>query len=543
MAENSNYKKGIGRLVVDRYDFQRHIDGTDFQHNAIGINLSTPLTSLGNATNVQTAFDNLNTYIGLQSSAGQGLITVGDGYDTWHAADGNINFDNTIPALNLILKPAFDAIINGTTIPAQFQRVANGGIVVIKAGTYIVTDTINIPAGITLMGEGWGTKIVNATALDLTVTPPTVNNALTPKSIFCAKLTLTRSTNDAAIDPSLFMFSRQTKICNMVIGDNFIENTILGDTAYKLPQNKSGNIPLIIQESGSNLFLDNVMLIGRVSFSTGKVVSAATKFAIQLDTSTGITTGTFLQLNECFIDGFSQPINYMATGGTRDFLEITNSRIRAHGYLSGSGTNINENCIVAENGCNTTMIGNHFFGNHINARTILYIDGFDASAVDVQSRSKINISSNNIVIDKGSSGFPALQVAYVNPSVLATYYVKAAIQTFGNNYQPDYGFEISSSLRVKTNTVSGSYTIDSMDGDNVILVDTTTIPAVITLPRPIPGRHLIIKDAFGNAQNNNITFVRFGGTGTIDGYAGSRILATNYASWTLINDGVNWYIV
>lgn len=38
-----NYKKNIGRLVADRYDFQNHIIGADFKHNAEQIVLSPPV--------------------------------------------------------------------------------------------------------------------------------------------------------------------------------------------------------------------------------------------------------------------------------------------------------------------------------------------------------------------------------------------------------------------------------------------------------------------------------------------------------------------
>lgn len=53
-------------------------------------------------------------------------------------------------------------------------------------------------------------------------------------------------------------------------------------------------------------------LLGRAVFSFGTTVSEATRFAIQLDTSTPITTGTVLKLDHCFLDGFSQPIEFLS---------------------------------------------------------------------------------------------------------------------------------------------------------------------------------------------------------------------------------------
>ncbi len=539
----ANYTKGVGRLVVDRYDFQKHIEGTDFRHQAASIDLDGALVSLGNALDVQTALTNLNTYIDLQSGIGQGFITVGDGYNTWHAADGETNFDNAIPALNIVLQPIFDAILSDTPLSAGYSRIQHGGIIVIKAGTYIVTDTIEIPPGIMLMGEGWGTKIVNAIALDLSSDNPIVDELLTKKPMFRVKLDLNRSINDAAIETNLFMFGRKTTICNMVISDNFVENTVLGDTFYKLPQNSSGDTPLISQESGSHLVLNNVLLLGRVAFSVDKEVSSATRFAIQLDTSTAISTGTYLEINDCFIDGFSQPIEFKAIGGSLDSLEISHCKIRTHGYLNADGTSQSTNCIASIIACNVRMVSNYFYGNHIDAGTVLYIDDVVGGGVDEQSKAKVIVASNEIVIDRGSVGTPVSTPVYINPTNLVAFYTKATSQVYGNIFQEILGFKIEAALTLKVKTTSSSFVMDTEGGDFALLVDTDSAAVTVTLPEHQAGRKIIIKDSTGNASVNNITLARNGSTGSIDGYAGDRLIATNFASWTLLSDGSNWYIV
>ena len=60
---------------------------------------------------VEEALENVQDFITLISNAGQGFVTVGDGYDTWHAADGNINFDADIPTLDSLLIPIFGTIL------------------------------------------------------------------------------------------------------------------------------------------------------------------------------------------------------------------------------------------------------------------------------------------------------------------------------------------------------------------------------------------------------------------------------------------------
>ncbi len=543
----TTYRAGVGRLVVDRYDFQKHIEGTDFRHQALGIDLDEALDALGGALDAQTAFTNINTYINSQTGIGQGFITIGDGYDTWHAADGSQNFDPLIPALNIVLQPIFDDLIAGNPVSSGYVRIQHGGIIVIKAGTYILTDTLEVPPGITLMGEGWGTKIINAIALDIDTSEggpaPIVDELLTKKPMFRIKYDPNRSFNDAAVEASMFVFGKKTTICNMVISDNFVEPTRLGDVFYKLAQNSSGDNPLISQEAGSHLVLNNLVMLGRVAFSLGKEVSSATRFAVQLDTSTALSTGTFLEITDCFIDGFSQPIDFQALGGSKDSLEINNSKIRSHGYLDADGTTPAANCIANIIACNVRMVSNHFYGNHINAGTVLYIDDVIGGAVNLQSKSKIIVASNEIVVDKESIGTPVHYAIYVNPSNLTTFYTKAVAQSYGNVFQEVDGFKIDSALSLRVYSISASYVMDTHGGDFAVLVDTSSSEITVTLPGHSAGRKVIIKDSTGYASVNNITLARSGSTGSIDGYAGNRKIATNFASWTLLSDGTNWYIV
>lgn len=53
---NPNFKPGVGHLVTDRFDFQHHVDGTDFRHRAGSIDLH-PTITIGSTviSDVQTA--------------------------------------------------------------------------------------------------------------------------------------------------------------------------------------------------------------------------------------------------------------------------------------------------------------------------------------------------------------------------------------------------------------------------------------------------------------------------------------------------------
>jgi hypothetical protein len=59
-----NYKKNVGRLVLDRYDFENHVQGSDFNHTADTVNLKNTLTVNGNPTStVENALIALNNVV------------------------------------------------------------------------------------------------------------------------------------------------------------------------------------------------------------------------------------------------------------------------------------------------------------------------------------------------------------------------------------------------------------------------------------------------------------------------------------------------
>lgn len=76
--------------------------------------------------------------------------------------------------------------------------------------------------------------------------------------------------------------------------------------------------------------------------------------------------------------------------------------------------------------------------------------------------------------------------------------------------------------------------------DYLLLVDTSTTAITVNLPAALEGLTYIIKDQSGNAAVKNITISP--AAGTIDG-AGSKVISTNYVSYTVVCDGANWFIV
>ncbi len=59
-----NFKKGVGRLAVDRFDFQEHVDGYRFRHRASSIDLFPTVVISGDGyTNVQSAIEALANFV------------------------------------------------------------------------------------------------------------------------------------------------------------------------------------------------------------------------------------------------------------------------------------------------------------------------------------------------------------------------------------------------------------------------------------------------------------------------------------------------
>lgn len=439
-----------GRLATPIESFHAHITGSGFNQPAASIITSPGINGAGD---LQNSLNNIQTFINNANTNGVGYTAVPNTiYDSYFNASGGFFFNSATPSLDSFLNPIFAAIIAGSGLAPAYERLRFGGIVLIPSGTYYVQNSITVPPGITIIGEGYGTKIVNATRLNLNSLPPTINSSAAPKPVFIIAADPNRNTNDAAIDPNnKFMFGRATQFIGLTICDNFVEPTVLGDTTYKLPQNTGANstpnVGLIQQNQGSNLVLQNVNFLGRVTFSSGKVVSSATQYAVSLDQSIINITGTYLKIHNCFLDGFSQPVRFLSKGGSLDHLEIIASKIRSHGYLSGDngssgGNHTENNCMVAMNDGNARIMDNHFYGNHQFCYTIATILGTLASTPALDSISKISIANNTLLIDIGDSVSITPVVVYMDSTITAidSY---ALVLTYGNAYDKNFGFELA----------------------------------------------------------------------------------------------------
>lgn len=590
---NNNSRNG--RLVVPKETYNAHISGEADNHKAKDVVIDPVLNIFGSVSNVQQALTNASNYFAtLVPASPEGFTTVGDGYNTYYQADGNINYSANIPSIDTLLNPVFQSILAGNPLPG-FERLKNGGILVVKSGTYTIADTIEIPPGITLLGEGVSTRFVNITNLDFTgypITPPQQNVVSTTKPLFRILQDENRVDTDAAYTFDAFAFARATKIINCVICDNFFEPTILGDIYYKLPQNKTINKPLIVQNQGSNLILDGVYLLGRVVFTSTPNVNSATSYPIQLDNSNiPIIPGTFLTVRNCVIDGFSIAGEFKSIEGSNAYLKFNNNLVRVNGNLNSNPTLDEFNSCLTINTCNADINDNYIY-LYKNQNCLVYLFDVVSGSVPVQGRSKITVCDNTVSCYKlnntNLTTYPFIASATalaaptkwraftLNNKFDENFYIGNDVKnittdsqikfsstsidlskstningdenltgnlTVGGSSDLNGATFINNKLKVKITNVSTSlYTL--LDTDNIILVNTTSNAITISLPNPTlhNNRVIYIKDTGGNLITNNLILARFSSE-KIDGLTANKTFIANYGSWQIVCDGVNWWIL
>ena len=103
----------------------------------------------------------------------------------------------------------------------------------------------------------------------------------------------------------------------------------------------------------------------------------------------------------------------------------------------------------------------------------------------------------------------------------------------------DTGAAGGGSAAICTN-INGDLTI--VDGYDILIVDCSA-PRNITLPNPVNGRTIVIKDATGQAGTNPITLIRYASE-YIEGIAASKLLNANWGAWKIVADtNGNWFII
>jgi hypothetical protein len=138
MSNTPNYRVGVGRLVTDRYDFQNHIDGYSYRHEADNIELNPYLTIDGTQRkNVQEALTAALPYLVTPTlpdatSSVKGVIQLAGDLADVSSTASNVKVSglrgypitNSVPLNNDVL--TYDSTLNAWK-PAQPQNVFTAG--------------------------------------------------------------------------------------------------------------------------------------------------------------------------------------------------------------------------------------------------------------------------------------------------------------------------------------------------------------------------------------------------------------------------------
>lgn len=570
MTTNPNYIPPRGAFAVTAYQFRDHVDGYAFRHNSdqIDVNPSVVINGTPEIT-VAAALSAISSYITQDLLNGQGFISIGDGYDTYHNSDTTplTPYDSSTPSIDA----ALNDLLNNSSNP-QYHRIRSGGIVLIKAGTYKITNTVNVPPGIILLGEGFGTKIINQTS--------------TKAPLFNIKADLLRSSHDALGDTNKFMFSKDTIFMNLIIADNFIEPRFLGDTLIKNPQNTDG-YSLVTMEEGSSFVCDNVKFIGKVTIPSS-TPTLSSGYAISTNSTIPSSTGTSLNIRNSIFDAFANPISFTSSGNINDYFYCLNNKIRSYGSSNNGYGITGIACPINLRPCNSNINNNYIVLQYINNNlsgavpTVVYTPG----ALPSLTVQKLNCSivNNNIFATDNTVSIPAtlnILTISANPSqstMDATFnYIISGNNDFNGGFSiafnPSGGnsangatagyFQTSTKAVLNDNTLflngqtifgpyalattvlSGTYTIAPTD--IVLYPSTFSSPVTINLPtasNPNLPRTIIIKDTDGKASINPITLVRNSGGETIEGLGSDYIMSTNFQSIRLHTFGdLQWFII
>lgn len=383
--------------------FNGHLDGSipQFHHQASQIDLN-PTISIGSTTytNVQDILEEL------AANTSGGFVTVGgSAYDVF--STGVLDSPDSKPPIN----DDFTSIFTDPLDP-RYAKVLNGGCIVVLPGIYKVDATIQIPSGISLCGQMYNSTFVNQTS---------------PQAPLFRIMADTNRTTDLAINLDRdVIFTKETKIFNLIISDNYLLPIIGGDTTYKDAKNTTQ--PLITIDRGANCSIDNVKFLGRT-------IGGTTLRAIDATQSTGSLTGTHIKIENCYFDGFQNIMRLRSAsdtaGSRKDYFVISNNKMRAYG--DGTYVDYETNSFISMNEANGTIVNNYMYLNDPLMLAGIYIDTFTTDVL-TSSYTRMVISGNSGVIQKAAVDINANNIPFIKFSADGD---KTSISAIGNNWGTD----------------------------------------------------------------------------------------------------------
>ena len=321
-----------GQPATRLVDFLNHVHGVADRHTADQLDMNPPLTSAMGAlsdSTVQGTLEKIGTFL---ANAGQGFVSIGEGYDVV-AADFNVGVGSS-PNLAAAFNNAF-----------AHPRLVNGGIILVKAGTYYLSSTVSVPPGIMIMGELGGT-IING----LTVEQPMF---IIKRALDHAHLTSTGILSTDPVD--------KTQFFNITLTDGYVNSSFTPLMT---------TVPMIRCETGAYFTCEQVTFLGKMgTLGAGPGFGRSkTLYAIGYSTVGAEETTTILE--RCVIDGVRSVVNF-APGSSTDKLTINNCKVRVFGSeAAADNADPTKNCFVLVSGTGFIKITNNYFNPGISGGII-----------------------------------------------------------------------------------------------------------------------------------------------------------------------------
>lgn len=322
-------------------------------------------------------------------------------------------------------------------------RLANGGTIIIKAGTYTITETIEIPSKINLVGESTETILVGETD---------------EQPLF----KILKSTDNLYLDEdSVLVFDGYVDSCqfkDLVLTDN--SNQTIQEASHA--KATMTTVSMIQCEVESNFVCENVKFLGRLNY--GPELNRVKTFSAISYTSSG-STSTKLTLDKCFFDGLKIAINFTPSNGINDYLSVNNCKARLYG--TEGATTASLNCFVNSSICNANICDNYVLGSGSEFKYVLNICD-DSGILD-----NVKIVLNN------NFGYNANVTELFNNETSSTVEMVVSGNNWGYNTNNEWFITVGS-----TDINSNKYTGDFSGDDAINLLIKSGISDALVIVNP-----------------------------------------------------------
>ena len=317
-----------GRLAVHKVDFNSHYQGQDFRHGADNIDMNPSIPNVGGTT-VQGTLENLTAIV---TASGSGFISIGnvDGYSS-----GTYN-------MGTVETPTFAQAFAAAQAD---ERLSNGGVILVMAGTYQITSSVTVNPGITVMGEVGGTYLIGET---------------NEQSLFIIEDAVKDLTVGASTVIAPGSAVEKVKFYNLIMFDNLNSNAASGGASM-------ASVGMISLKQGGNFECEQVSFFGKLN--SGSVLNRI-KTQAAIKTISGTATATYLTVKNCFFDGLRNGIIFNPQAGDLDHLEVTGCRGRWFGKEAASYS-ASEDSFIFSSLCFAQVNHNSVTSGHANAKTLL----------------------------------------------------------------------------------------------------------------------------------------------------------------------------